>query len=138
MIKEQLFLQALSDDWKKEKFNYEIFIDGKGALGEFEIDDDVKLENIILVIFSDAYEINENISDEILIGVIQCVDAAEKNIFVSLYEEAISYEDPELFKPAQDGKYKGMNFSEVFLEMQSKFTPIDYSNSSITGSINRL
>jgi hypothetical protein len=38
----------------------------------------------------------------------------------------------------QDGKYKGMNFSEVFLEMQSKFTPIDYSNSSITGSINRL
>jgi uncharacterized protein (TIGR02145 family) len=138
LIKEQLFLKALSDDWKKEKFNYEIFIDGKGALGEFEIDDDVKLENIILVIFSDAYEINENISDEILIGVIQCVDAAEKNIFVSLYEEAISNEDPELFKPAQDGKYKGMNFSEVFLEMQRKFTPIDYSNSSITGSINRL
>jgi hypothetical protein len=43
-----------------------------------------------------------------------------------------------MFKPAQDGKYKGMNFNEVFLAMQSKYTPIEYSNSSIQGSINRL
>ncbi len=138
LIKEHLFLYALSEDWKKEKYNYEIFIDGKGALGEFEIDDDVILDNIILVTFKNAYEINDNMDDEMLIGVIQCVDAAEKNIFVSLYFEVLRNEDPEMFKPAQDGKYKGMNFSEVFLVMQSKFTPIDYSNSSIAGSINRL
>ena len=76
LIKEQLFLYALSEDWKKEKYNYEIFIDGKGALGEFEIDDDVILDNIILVTFTNAYEINDNIPEEMLIGVIQCVDAA--------------------------------------------------------------
>ena len=138
LIKEQLFLAALAEDWKKEKYNYEIFIDGKGALGEFEIDDDVILDNIILVTFTNAYEVNDNIPEEMLIGVISCDDAAEKNIFVSLFGEALRNEDPEMFKPAQDGKYKGMNFSEVFLVMQSKFTPIDYSNSSIAGNINRL
>jgi hypothetical protein len=142
LIKEQLFLGALAEDYMspnpKVEYNYEIFIDGKGALGEFEIDDDAILDNIILVTFTNAYEVNDNIPEEMLIGVIPCVDAAEKNIFVSLFEEALRNEDPEMFKPAQDGKYKEMNFNEVFLAMQSKYTPIEYSNSSIQGSINRL
>lgn len=134
MIKEQQILSALTEE---EKYNYEIFVDGKGALGEFEIEDDVILDNIILVTFDCAYEVNENIPDEILIGVIPCVDIDEKNIFILLWE-ALSNENPEMFKPSEDGKYKGMNFNEVFLALQHKYTPIDYSNSSIAGSINRL
>jgi hypothetical protein len=47
-IKEEKFLEDLVSEEKGTHYNYELFISGKGALGEFNIDDDVKLENIIL------------------------------------------------------------------------------------------
>ena len=135
-IKEQIFLDDLSRE-KHDKYNYEIFVDGKGAIGEFEIDDDAVLESIILVVYNDAADLNENIPDQMLIGIIPFSDISEKEIFMAVYQ-AVCEQDPEIFKPSVEGKYKGMDFNEVFLLMQKKYIPIDYSNCDISGSINRL
>lgn len=134
-IKEQKFLEDLSMEEKGTHFNYELLISGKGALGEFNIDDDVKLENIILVAFYDAYEINDNLGNLILIGIIPYIDTEEKNIFISAYDNLFY---PESFIPAESGKYKGMSSNEVFSIAYSKYIPINYSDTNITGSIDRL
>ena len=135
VFKEQKFLEDLVSEEKGTHYNYELFISGKGALGEFNIDDDVKLENIILVTFYDAYEINDNIGNLILIGVIPYIDTDEKNIFISAYENR---DDPESFIPAESGRYKGMSCNEVFSIVHSKYIPIDYLDTNIAGSIDRL
>ena len=134
-IEEQKFLQDLCMEEKGTHYNYELLISGKGALGEFNIDDDVKLENIILVAFYDAYEINDNLGNLILIGVIPFIDTDEKNIFISAYNVL---DDPESFIPAESGRYKGMSFNEVFSIAYSKYIPIDYLYTDIEGSIDRL
>ena len=134
-IKEQKFLEDLRMEEKGTHFNYELLISGKGALGEFNIDDDVKLENIILVAFYDAYEINDNLGNLILIGIIPYIDTEEKNIFISAYDNLFY---PESFIPAESGKYKGMSSNEVFSIAYSKYIPINYSDTNITGSIDRL
>jgi hypothetical protein len=135
VFKEQKFLEDLVWEEKGTHYNYELFISGKGSLGEFNIDDDVKLENIILVTFYDAYEINDNIGNLILIGVIPYIDTDEKNIFISAYENR---DDPESFIPAESGRYKGMSCNEVFSIVHSKYIPIDYLDTNIAGSIDRL
>lgn len=134
-LKEQKFLEDLNMEEKGTHFNYELLISGKGALGEFNIDDDVKLENIILVTFYDAYEINDNLGNLILIGVIPFIDTDEKNIFISAYNVL---DDPESFIPAESGRYKGMSCNEVFSIAYSKYIPINYLDTNITGSIDRL
>ena len=134
-IEEQKFLQDLCMEEKGTHYNYELLISGKGALGEFNIDDDVKLENIILVTFFEASEINYNLGLEILIGVIPCIDTEEKNIFNSACE---TKDDPESFIPAESGRYKGMSCNEVFSIAYSKYIPINYLDTNITGSIDRL
>ena len=134
-IEEEKFLQDLCMEEKGTHYNYELLISGKGALGEFNIDDDVKLENIILVAFYDAYEIHDNLGNLILIGVIPFIDTDEKNIFISAYNVL---DDPESFIPAESGRYKGMSFNEVFSIVHSKYIPIDYLYTDIEGSIDRL
>ena len=134
-IEEEKFLLDLSREEKGTHYNYELLISGKGALGEFNIDDDVKLENIILVTFDFVCEINDNLGNLILIGVIPCIDTEEKNIFNSAYE---TNDDPESFIPAESGRYKGMSCNEVFSIAYSKYIPINYLDTNITGSIDRL
>ena len=134
-IEEEKFLLDLSREEKGTHYNYELLISGKGALGEFNIDDDVKLENIILVTFDFVCEINDNLGNLILIGVIPCIDTEEKNIFNSAYE---TNDDPESFIPAESGRYKGMSFNEVFSIVHSKYIPINYLYTDIEGSIDRL
>ena len=134
-IEEEKFLRRLIPEEKGTHYNYELLISGKGALGEFNIDDDVKLENIILVTFDCVCEINDNLGNLILIGVIPCIDTEEKNIFNSAYE---TNDDPESFIPAESGRYKGMSFNEVFSIVHSKYIPINYLYTDIEGSIDRL
>ena len=61
-----------------------------------------------------------------------------KNI-AGTWHTVFSNENPIILELACGrGEYKGMSYNDVFSIMQSKYVSIDYINSNIEGSVNRV